>query len=726
MSVHLHILPAAWIALVVPALAHAAQVEWRVPEELVADGTTRAQVEVVGAPPGALQLTADQGQIRPLSPPAFEFVPPRLARDSVARLSLSLPDGQVLKKSVRLKAVPFASSVRRWDGPTGVEFPERLLLGRAGARRVRITRWAEPGAPRLHVSAGTVGPLSRAPDGAWEAEYLPPVETFPRTLILAVSDESGRVRDWGAVPLFGLGEILSRTESNALVRVRIGTEVFGPVRTDGKGEARFTIFAPPRKTDAETIAEDALGNVTRRPLDLQVPPSTGALAVCRDNSLQIALLAIDDRDEPRRSAKFAVTAAGMPSVPGHLVAPGVFVATLPTAGLPEGAELVATATLAGAPDPVGQCRFRVAPRTPVRIALKADAARYVAGSGREIHLEATALDADDRPLSAQLRLSADFGELSAPEPSGEGRVVTVLRPHDRFDGRRQLRVRAIAAGDERVTAERAIALEAGKVASVSVTAAADVLVADGESATPVVADARDAFGNPVRAAQLQASAQGEVVGLQWRDDAQRFEGRYVAPQRFEPAADVITISAPAAGEGGRLSLSLQPSFARLSVGVRGGAAAGLTVSVAPSATVDLQFRPSALGRRFAFGVEAGYLGVTTDRAPAGREALVHTSTWLTTSLARVTWSPVAYPVRPYFGASAGVLWFGTEAESDLTGRTGSRGAAAAVGAIAGLERRLGPGALVIEGAFVGARPSDSAFPRGLGLFTLSGGYRLEY
>jgi hypothetical protein len=170
------------------------------------------------------------------------------------------------------------------------------------------------GSPELWASEGEVRSVEPRRGGGFVALYTPTRDTFPRVVILRASVSAGgqRRQGWLALPLYGSDELALRTKPDTRVRVELGGKVFGPVRSDAKGNARVHVEVPPGVRLATIHVRDAFGNATSREVDL-APPLFRCVA------------AVADREEagpadpaPLSIEVFAVTPAGRPASIGDL------------------------------------------------------------------------------------------------------------------------------------------------------------------------------------------------------------------------------------------------------------------------------------------------------------------------------------------------------------------------------------------------------------------------
>jgi hypothetical protein len=304
--------------------------------------------------------------------------------------------------------------------------PASLVLGTAARATIEIDAGGG-GAPHVTTNVGRIENLRAVDAGRFEADYVPPREAYPQVAIVAAV--VGERYGWTSIPLSGRGVATARSAPHAAVRVTIGGESFGPVRTDWSGEARVQVIAPPGERFA--FHRD-------RPLDLNVPPTVHVhVAAGR-------LVAPADAEQRLPLYVFAVTAAGAPRAGAPVVldvsqgtivdraerASGEIVATW---RLAPGAAQPATATVRLADEPGPKFAVTVARPggAPARVTLVARPSRVVAGEEAPVALRVRVVDGAGNPAAAVPRIESDFGEVSAPVSAGDAAWEARLGSHRR-------------------------------------------------------------------------------------------------------------------------------------------------------------------------------------------------------------------------------------------------------------------------------------------------------
>ncbi|MFN7131644.1 MAG: hypothetical protein ACK4N5_06150 [Myxococcales bacterium] len=704
-----------------PLLLFAGGLAIHAPDVAEADGATPIDVLVTEGSSAAtgVQLVTSAGAATPdpVRDGRFVIVPPRFAAGASMTVTALSPDGTSAVRTIRLNPAPFTYGSVELPGRARVEGPSRVLLGAAPTIDFLVRRWSSEEPPVVHLSAGSVAASTRLPDGGWRVRVALPEASFPRHLLLAFATRDGEVLAWSALPLFGSGDIETWTDPAATVRVRVDGEEFGPVQADARGFAKLRIFSSPRPRLAETLAEDALGNRVRRPLDLAVPAATRLLGLCRGRTRQMVVLVVDADGAPRPNAPLLVSAGREPTTLIEL-SPGMYVVD---GGNSSGVVEVAV-QLRGDGSSRASCRWPPGARLPARIAVRAPPA-YRAGSGGLVEVELESTDPDGRRMPATLTARTDFGEAEALRLLEPGLARMALRISDAFAGREKVTVEGALAGAG-VLGRADIALEAGEPVAIESLVERVSTSADGATATVLAARAVDRWGNAVHSAPLSGRADGAVEAFRWDVAARAHQARYVPPERFEPGRDEVLLRVDGQDAQARVPVQLLPVLPRLSFGARAGYAAGIAGG-APTILADAQYRHRELSRRLSMGVEASYLWRRYHRADEGGGADVNTTVAMGTLLARASYVAVFSPVRLYGGAGGGMLWLSRETDSAHTGRSGRAGLSPAMAPHAGAERRIGPGAVAVEASMLLSRSSDPAFASTLRLFLVTGGYRLE-
>ncbi|MCP5116331.1 MAG: tetratricopeptide repeat protein, partial [bacterium] len=156
------------------------------------------------------------------------------------------------------------------------DVPARLLLSRP--RPVHVSAKAPAGKEiQFHVSAGSLGSIQRHHDGRVSASYAPPKQRFPGRVVVAATTTERDVVNYATIDLYASPKLKIQSAPKALVRVKLGREVFGPIRTDHTGGAILTVEAGPGIAHAAAVARDEAGFERTSWLPLNPPAFTETL-----------------------------------------------------------------------------------------------------------------------------------------------------------------------------------------------------------------------------------------------------------------------------------------------------------------------------------------------------------------------------------------------------------------------------------------------------------------
>lgn len=190
-----------------------------------------------------------------------------------------------------------------------------LCAGQSAELRVES---ASP--PVLSASAGALSAPRSAGPGRWVADYWPPKECHPQVAVVSAAADGGW--GWLALQLVGKGEVLVRTSPRAVISVRIGERVFGPVTADAQGQAVVPVVVPPGVRSAWD---------GQREIPLQVPSvrrvhvalNGTLLAADRAGEVVVRAFAVRDDGAPGDGAALTLSASEGTLSPSRSVGPGV-------------------------------------------------------------------------------------------------------------------------------------------------------------------------------------------------------------------------------------------------------------------------------------------------------------------------------------------------------------------------------------------------------------------
>ncbi len=285
----------------------------------------------------------------------------------------------------RSQAAPTEGAVSRptaaaaWRGPAEV--------GPNASGRIELHLRVPSGkTPRVATSAGRLSPPERRGEGSYVVWYTRPEAKHPQVALLVASDEHGSWVAQHRIDLLGAASVDVLSEPEVLVNVHVGDRVFGPIRTDRKGQGKVRVVVPPGARLAQAHGTDTHGNTTVRNIPLRAPGFVRHLLLCPVTSGHLFVLATTERGTASEKADFVLQSDGASLGEPTALEPGLFAASLQplaTGGQPGSEPLVELVDESGAP--LGHCTATVAAeQTPVeRPAAPADGAgtHYAAWSG---------------------------------------------------------------------------------------------------------------------------------------------------------------------------------------------------------------------------------------------------------------------------------------------------------------------------------------------------------
>jgi hypothetical protein len=470
--------------------------------------------------------------------------------------------------------------------------PSPMRLGRDASAVLRVVTQSAA-EPALSVSVGRVEAPRHTGEGTWEAQYVPPDDGIPQVaIVMAVA--AGEVA-WIALPLWAEGDAVVKTRPRGRITVEIGSQTFGPVTADPRGEAIVPVVVPPGVTQARQ---------GKRMIPLGVPPSRmvhvafGETGGAADRAQTVAVYAIATTADgaPRRGAAIRLRSSRGALSALHEVAPGLYQSRLSLdAGAP--GEVQVTAALDDAPAFVAKAALSLSSGPADRIAIAADRERIRADEPAA-RLHVSARDAAGNPAADPVEFETSAGELRATATAAGEWDLALSLPAS-FGGRKTVQVRALAAN---ASAAHAFALEAGPLETIAFEDPDAVVIADGESPLRMQVELRDRHGNPISGVRPQLSAENGRAELEERGDA--LYASYIPPLLQERQATVLAASVGTAV--GRANLLLLPNLPSTALSARLGLLSDLSGFSTPLLGVEAQLRTIRLGPVLALSLEADY------------------------------------------------------------------------------------------------------------------------
>jgi hypothetical protein len=483
--------------------------------------------------------------------------------------------------------------------------PDKIQLGTDDRARVVVRLPAGAKGLRLSASTGSLRPVREEAPGVFAAEYTPPDETVPQVAIFtAVAELDGQpVVAFARLPLWGQGDAVVKTRKFAAIQVRIGDQVFGPVKAGRDGIALVPVVVPPGVFEAKH---------GQRSIDLRLPPvprlqiSLGRASLRADRAGEVAVfvVAVTASGQPAAKADFALRADRGQLSPAGAVSPGLWKASWRLPPGKVGVSRVA-ATLDGLD---ASTDLQLVPGPAAAIALTADRDRLPAGEA-VLSARATAVDAAGNASDEDLQFSADPGALES-HPDGRGAWKLRVSVPASFEGRSALRIAATGA-EARAALE--LPLVPGEPAAATIE---PVLPARADGWTPVrlrVAIA-DRFGNPVADASPMAQADRGAVREVQADSRGVYLATYVPPLSREGGTAIVSIQAGAARA--RSKVPLLPHIPFVAVSPKLGYTSNFADLQSPLFGVEAAVRTDRFGPQLALVAELDWWFATASDSVA--------------------------------------------------------------------------------------------------------------
>ncbi|HEY4730742.1 MAG TPA: hypothetical protein VIH41_06400, partial [Myxococcales bacterium] len=312
--------------------------------------------------------------------------------------------------------------------------PAQVRLGGKARALLRVQAALEP---TLSASVGRVEGLRLSEDGAcYEADYVPPEEQLPQVAI--VTAVAGNDVAWIAIPLWAEGDAVVKTRPRGKISVRIGSEEFGPVIADARGEAVVPVVVPPGVHQAHH---------GKRAIPLHIPPTRtvhlafgeAAHAADRAQTIAVYVVAVTAEGAPRNGAAIRLWTSRGDLSPVRQRTPGLYEARLSLESGRAGPVRV-TATLDDARQFVAEAAIALTGGAAERIAISADRAGIHA-EDPQARLHVVARDSLGNVPSDELEFVSTAGLLRAVRSSPGEWDLTLSLPSS-FGGRAAVEVMA--------------------------------------------------------------------------------------------------------------------------------------------------------------------------------------------------------------------------------------------------------------------------------------------
>jgi hypothetical protein len=588
--------------------------------------------------------------------------------------------------------------------------PSLLKLGTDTEALVEIE--APEGIDRLSLTAstGAIGDAEPTGPGRFRARYSPPSKRYPQVAILSAVGEgkAGTVHGWLAMPLWGSGEALIRTQPNATITVRIGDQHFGPARADSQGVAKVPIIVPPG------IREGFHGT---RGIDLGLPQvphlhlAVSASRVRADRAEEVTVWAhvVDAQGQPRPTPPLVLEPKRGELLDRQDVGPGLVKARW---RLPPGPAAISwlAARLEDEPTFEAVARLETIPGDPARLVISTARDRHVAGE-EPIAVEATVFDAAGNRCGTEIAWETSLGQI---ERSPSGATLLVIPPV--LGGKAMVEVKATAGG---LSQTKQIALTPGPLAKLAL-GGPDAVKADGSARATFSVLASDAQGNPITGTPIQAKARLGKVALEPAGNGGA-QLTYQAPWLTDEAIEEVSIAAAGLSASAAIKLFPDP---RLTLAPKLGLVRDGTLG-APYFGAEAAWLFETFGQPFAAAVDVGGFRLSREEQVEGLQLNgKHTFVALSATL---SWrKPFAERWVFWAGAGGGVALVSSSLQLADQPETGDRGLVLQGQIALGASRHLWHGSPFIEGRLLEQTSPDLANASGrLSAFMLDVGYRFE-
>jgi hypothetical protein len=603
---------------------------------------------------------------------------------------------------------------------------QAVILGESDGLDVELRAFEHDGTPidevppTLAVSTGELSSPQRISPGVFRARFTPPRERYPHLAVLGARiDRPGEVLlGFAAIPLWGKGRLLVRTDPRATVELAIGARRFGPKRADKEGRAYVDIVAPPGPERAVARSVDEAGNLTEKVIGLGVPPFNRlALFPMQDvvvadgtGVVEVIVYAVDKKGQPLFEAPLEAQAEPVGKIPPPApLAAGVYrLRYEPESTTEKSATL--KVRLARERRSSSTLKIPFIPGAPEHVVLKASPETVRGDQELSVEVTATFTDKGGNPVTTRATsLTVEGGRVEGVEEVGEG--VRKVRWRVRRPKKDPPPTFIATDRTGREIGRLALKVEAGPAARLQLKPIPP-LVGDGHAAAEVEAALVDVAGNPVPGDEIALSTTvGELVGQHATED-HRVVARLVPPVADRELRGELT------AKQGALSTSLpirvlprESSRLSMALGLRGEWAYNELLAGGPELELRLQTPGLFDGAHASLGL-AGLFALPVDDGGVDRS---HAATPLTLGL--LYQRAIGPELAVVAGGGLGLVMSDSERQ---TKPFSERQIVAAPYAYlsGGAELELGPGALGAAlriGAAVNVGDSPVDLPAGTGL-----------
>ncbi len=676
------------------------------PKNAIGDGKTPLALRIV-APAGTtaaqLDITTSAGQEGPIEEQgdgqfSLPIVPPRVAAQTDLVVSVGKRGAAAARHVVRLRASTFTPGETQGTGTLDLRVPQRMLLGSAVAARISARHSSRE--VSFYVSAGSVGDVRADASGRVSASYSPPADRFPQRVVVAAVTKERDLIDYATIDLLASPDIKVKSVPDALVRVKLGSETFGPFRTDRAGHAVVTVEAPPGAKSAMVVARDSSGFERSHWLALDPPALNETLLICPDGSERAVLIS----KAPARSND-GRSSVGQLSAPTAL-APGVWVRDVSYT------KDVRAGTQGFLEWDGKRCDYQVPGEAPTQMTLTLSAKEHVVTAAHSVVVRVALKYRGDRAARrVALRFKPSVGRVTNVKHESNQSVTARWHIPGNLQGARMASLKAFVQGQSALQHHTDLALRTGPVTRLVVDQD-DVKKSGVERSYSLRVEALDAFGNRVEGAKLVGSGAGSLSAFQQSGDGYR--ATYTLPAGT--TTDVLRLTET--DSGASTSVALQSDAAAANRSWRALVSAGYVTNFgkvhAPAVFAAGGVRPGWVDGRLLLGLGGGFYRSESAELDAGSFEEVQVTAQAAPILARATVELSRGAIIPEVGAEGGVIVSQTEVRSSSTGRSSAGSVVPAIGAVAGVATRLPAGQVGLLVRYTYARVDESAVNGNLG------------
>ncbi|MEE8410783.1 MAG: hypothetical protein V3T05_14380 [Myxococcota bacterium] len=475
-----------------------------------------------------------------------------------------------------------------------------LILATEAGTKVELT--LEPAAldtgttlPRISLSVGTVGTVTRTGPGRFEVDYFIPDRKPPSVCILVARFDAadGPILGATVIKLFGQARVNIKTEKKAIVRLRVAGKLLGPFRANASGIVETSITVPPGVRSFQVLAVDAAGNRSTKKKILAVPPFPGVgfaptpleLVADGKHETEIAIAAISPKGDlvPFRGKCKASPGKLRASGKSGQLSTWLFRSRRIGGGM--------TRIICRQPSPASapgklELALVAGPANSLSVAGPASAV-----AGNPALLELLVTDAAGNQVAAlpELEITVDHGEIVAADDPEVGRTYTFVPPKKLpAAGVATLTIEAVGTSTSRPTlsAVATIELSPGPLDAIVVDTPKEELVATSGVDLEIRLHLVDAHGNPVPPPH-PATVTAEYGEATWRGAGDKAAAlvTYRSP-RF-PLAGTDHLEIRVGGVHSQVTVAMPYSPGRGYVSLRAGAMMLRNGWVAPAIGLDV-------------------------------------------------------------------------------------------------------------------------------------------